>query len=264
MTIPKTHVEIAQRILIAAGYPITADGIPGPRTASAAASYASKTPAGKMTPARWVALVLQVAANLSDKVPHKIAEDGYYGPTTADAAYRLAGETFARPDEPTIGFPGSPSVRCWTPSDAQMSRKFGQPGSGQIIVDLPYPMRLAWDLNTTVSRASMHAEFQKPLTSALETIRDYYGLDRIRELRLDLFGGILNVRKKRGGSTWSAHAWGTAIDLDPDRNRLAWKRDRASFARPEYRVMREAFTAAGLMSLGTCYDFDWMHFQLNP
>ena len=102
------------------------------------------------------------------------------------------------------------------------------------------------------------------LIAALETTRDHYGLEGITELGLDLYGGCLNVRKKRGGSTWSAHAWGTAFDLDPDRNQLAWKRDRAEFAKAIYDPFHKAFADEGWMSLGTCYDFDWMHKQRNP
>jgi hypothetical protein len=39
----------------------------------------------------------------------------------------------------------------------------------------------------------------------------------------------------RGGSAWSIHSWGAAVDLDPDINQLKWSKPKATFSRPEYR-----------------------------
>jgi len=257
-------VKLAQRILNESfASRLVVDGIFGPKSIRAASDWAGlPRPAGTMTPARWVARVIQRAANQSEFVPHKVLEDAFWGPVTEDAAYRLLGEKFDRPDKPSDT--PTAEVRCWTPTDQQMIRKFGNPGSNQIVSLLPYPMKLAWDTRTVIVRASMHRLAVAPITAALESIRDAYGMERIHALRLDLFGGILNVRKKRGGKTWSSHAWGTAIDLDPDHNRLAWKSDRAAFAGNQYEQLRDAFRDAGMMSLGECYDFDWMHWQVNP
>lgn len=266
MTPKRDHVRLAQSILntrIKAG--LTVDGLWGRVSVAAARKFVGHIRVNRaMTNVRWLALTLQHAANLSDLVPHKILEDGWYGPATEDAAYRMMGHTFVRPDEPAVPSDDVVRPRCWYPSDRQMIAKYGQPGSGQVVHALPFPMVLAWDLRTTVRRASMHRLFVGPYTGALEEVRDIYGIEKIKELHIDRFGGILNVRKKRGGSTWSAHAWGTAADHDPDRNRLAWKKNRAAFARPEYAPMRLAFQRAGLMSLGECADIDWMHWQLNP
>ncbi len=83
----------------------------------------------------------------------------------------------------------------------------------------------------------------------------------MQRLRLDLFGGCLNVRKMRGGSSYSMHSWGIAVDLDPIRNKFRWDSRRASFARKEYLPFWEIVENHGATSLGLERDFDWMHFQ---
>lgn len=218
---------------------------------------------GLMTPYRWIALVIQYTANRSDKVPHDIKEDAWYGPATEDAAYRLLGGEHVgwRPDDKNIVVK---RPKCWNPTDKQMIDCFGQPGTNLTIVTLPYKMRLAWDLTSVVTRATCHKKFADPLCSSLEDILKAYGYEEIVRLRLDRTGGIYNKRKKRGGNTWSAHAFAVAIDLDPDNNKLKWGKEKASFSKDEYKPMRDAFANNGLMSLGVCYDFDWMHQQLNP
>jgi len=86
-------------------------------------------------------------------------------------------------------------------------------------------------------------------------------LEKIKELRLDLFGGCLNVRKMRGGSSWSMHSWGIAVDLDPDKNQLTWGKDRASFAKSEYDPFWKIVADEGWTSLGKAENRDWMHFE---
>lgn len=253
------HIRLAQRII-----GTTDDGDFGKNSIKAAQKHlGSWVYKGDPTPSRYVAAIIQRASaktNINSGVP-----DAYWGIVTEDAAYRMLGHTFDRPDEKQNNSSRDSSpVRCWTPSDTQMNAKYGSVGSNQVLVTLPYAMKLAWDTDTKVTRMSCHKFAAEPMVEALTSIRSHYGLEAIEELRLNLFGGCLNVRKKRGGSTWSAHAWGTAIDLDPERNALAWKKDRASFARPEYAGLRKAFADVGMMHLGTCYDFDHMHWQLNP
>jgi hypothetical protein len=160
--------------------------------------------------------------------------------------------------------PKQPKVKCWKPTDRENLDHYGQPGSGQELFTLPYACRLSWDHGTTVRRASMHRLVGPRAQMALEQVAREYTADDRRDLGLDLFGGCLNVRKKRGGSTWSMHAFGAALDWDPDRNPLRATGHTASFATAFYKPWLQAWTDAGFMSLGSCYDFDWMHFQLNP
>ena len=65
----------------------------------------------------------------------------------------------------------------------------------------------------------------------------------------------------RGGSAWSVHTWGAALDFDPENNQLRWNRSRARFARPEYERWWRFWEEEGFVSLGRARDFDWMHVQ---
>jgi D-alanyl-D-alanine carboxypeptidase len=152
-------------------------------------------------------------------------------------------------------------------TSAQFKAKFGTPnetGKGYLVtIDLPYPMRIAWDVKTSVKKISCHQAIAQPLKAVFNEILEVYGYPKIKELGIDLFGGCFNFRKMRGGSSFSVHAWGLAIDLDPERNKLEETSRTARFARPEYKAMIDIFYKHGFVSLGREKNYDWMHFQLE-
>ena len=142
---------------------------------------------------------------------------------------------------------------------SSMVTYYGPVGENQTKLILPYPMRLSWDLNYTVKRITCHNKVADSLVKCLTKIYDLYDRDFkiIQSKGLDLFGGCLNVRKIRGGNSWSIHSWGTAIDLDPVNNKLKWGRDKAKM--PEEVI--DIFVDEGWVSLGRSKNFDYMHFQ---
>lgn len=140
---------------------------------------------------------------------------------------------------------------------------YGEVGTRQTTLVLPYPMRIAWEPDKTVSKISCHECCAAAFGRIFQRTFDHYGLESIKRLGLDLYGGCLNVRKMRGGSEWSKHAWGCAIDIDPDRNQLKWGRDRASLARPEYEPFWQIVESEGGYSLGRKENRDWMHFEFT-
>jgi hypothetical protein len=113
----------------------------------------------------------------------------------------------------------------------------------------------------SISHISCHTKVADSLEAVLANVHAHYGDAELKRLRLNLFGGCFNPRKKRGGSSWSTHAWAVAIDWDPSRNQLQWGRDRASLSRPEYTFWWRAWEAEGWVSLGRSRNYDWMHIQ---
>jgi hypothetical protein len=148
---------------------------------------------------------------------------------------------------------------------AQAIAKYGQPneaGTYLKTINLPYPMRIAWDTKTKVTRMRCHKLVADAFLNVFKELLAVYGYERIVELGIDLYGGCFNYRKMRGGSSWSKHAFGIAIDLDPARNTLKETSKTARFARPEYAPMIEIFYKHGFISLGKEQNRDFMHFEI--
>lgn len=152
-------------------------------------------------------------------------------------------------------------------TDEQIISKYGKPnktGKGYLTkITLPYPMYLNWSTSTYIKSFECHKLIAEPLKRVFEDILAHYGLNKIKQLQLDDFGGCFNYRVMRGGNKLSRHSWAIAIDLDPDRNLLKENKKTARFARPEYKPMIDIFYKHGFINYGVEYDFDWMHFEIS-
>lgn len=128
-------------------------------------------------------------------------------------------------------------------------------------IRLPYPMRLAWDRGRFITSASVHFMIAEILESILQRILEHYGIDKIRILGLDIFGGIFNYRPVEGGKDLSIHSWGAAIDMHPEKNQMNQTSKTALFAQPEYDALHKIFEEHDFINLGKTYGIDWMHFE---
>lgn len=147
------------------------------------------------------------------------------------------------------------------PHQRDVDTFFGPKGMNQVRIVLPYQMKIAWEPKTKVNSIVCHKLVAPSIVRCLTAVKEHYSEEAIKRLGLDLYGGCLNVRKVRGGNTWSMHSWGIALDFDPDRNQFRWKGDKARLAKEDARAFWEIWEAEGWVSLGRLADYDWMHVQ---
>lgn len=147
-------------------------------------------------------------------------------------------------------------------SQTEMEKYFGKAnpqGSYLVMIDLPYTMY--YD-KQAVNKMRCHKKVAQAFLNVFNDLLKTYGVAKLNELEITDFGGCFNYRLMRGSNTkLSAHAWGTAIDLDANRNTLKETSATARFARPEYKAMIDIFEKHGFASLGRLKNYDFMHFQ---
>jgi len=190
--------------------------------------------------------------------------DGHWGPQTEAAYTTMVYRKLYSVSEPTWRPEDRLVLDTW-PSYANnedaVNAFYGQPGTNLKKLVPPYAHFLSWDPGKRVTGISCNTKVHDSLGRVLTKVLGIYGASVIERLRLDQFGGCFNKRLMRGGTRWSTHSWGIALDYDPNNNRLKWGADKASFSRPEYQPWWECWEEEGWVSLGRSKNFDWMHVQ---
>jgi len=176
-------------------------------------------------------------------------------------------ETWRDKNDPTAApvkviVPAAPVKTRWPlQNESAMNAFFGARGTNQVRFTFPFPMRIAWEPERSVTSCEVNRLVLASEQRIWKRVLDFYGYDQIKKLRLDMYGGMLNVRKMRGGSAWSIHSWGCARDVDPDRNQLNMRRADASLDDEPYKFYWQCVYDEGAIGLGPERDYDWMHYQ---
>lgn len=147
------------------------------------------------------------------------------------------------------------------PNQAGVPTFYGAVGTGQVQIEVPYDMWLAWDRSVRLRKMTLHGKVAMSALNVLEHVASTYSAEERKSLGIDLFAGSLNVRRMRGGSAYSMHSWGIAIDFDSARNQLTWGRPQARLSHMDADPFWRLWEAAGWTSLGRARNFDWMHVQ---
>lgn len=155
----------------------------------------------------------------------------------------------------------APVPKTLWPRQRDVPSFFGAVGTNQTVITCPWQMQLAWDAKVKTNRITLHQKVAPSAQRALNKIFDHYGEEGVRKLGLHRFGGSLNVRKVRGGNSWSMHSWGIAIDWDPDNNEMRTNHTKARLAKEDAVAFWDIWESEGWVSLGRERDFDWMHVQ---
>lgn len=178
-----------------------------------------------------------------------VEADGVVGPVTLKAiAEKLGVEAV-----PERVWPRQVEVRKGT-------SVFGRAGDESNLVNIKPPYPVYYE-GREVKTLRVHKLIADAVLEAMGEILRVYGPTRIRELRLDQYGGSYNYRKTSSGGGLSMHAWGIALDWCPDTNTYGMTHRSASLARPECEAFWEAWERVGAVSLGREQDYDWMHVQ---
>lgn len=182
--------------------------------------------------------------------------DGIPGKYTQQALWPVLPER----DAPAEGTGNKFAV--W-PRQRDVRTFYGDMGDNLVRLELPYTMRLAWMKTTRIHSFLIHARVHDSAKRCLDRMVAELGMNLIRDLGLDLFGGCIAdpPRRMRGGSSWSMHSWAIAIDFDPARNQLKWNHNLARLAQPDAEPFWKIWEDEGWVSLGRTRDLDWMHVQ---
>ena len=151
------------------------------------------------------------------------------------------------------------------PTQSQCDSFYGRPG-GEIKARLatkrlPFPLRIDYALSQNRTTATLHRLVIDRYVGALEAVRDHYGYDALRDLGIDRFGGDYNHRKMRGGSRWSMHAYGIAVDHYAAPNGLTTRCPQALFCGGAYKPFLDIMEAHGMLPAIRLWGADAMHFQ---
>lgn len=174
-----------------------------------------------------------------------VTPDGFWGPKS-QAACRAYLRALMPKNNP------------WPSSDQSSLRAFyGAPGDESQLVRIEFPYPMLYD-GKSVTSTRVHKQCAASLLRVLTAISGRMkDASHIRDEAED-FGGVFNFRLKRGGSSYSLHAYGAAIDLDADDNsfRASWPMQ----SDMPLEIMEE-FAREGWVSGGAFWGFDSMHFE---
>lgn len=174
-----------------------------------------------------------------------VEADGFWGPKSISACKQHLKNLMPK-DNP------------WPKSDQSSLREFyGIPGDEDNLVTITFPYPMFYGGKPS-SKTRVHKKCADSLLRVLNGIKDLIATNPSIKSDAEDYGGCFNFRLKRGGSTYSLHAWGAAIDLDDDDN--TFKDGWPMKADMPLEIMEE-FAKEGWVSAGAFWGYDAMHFQ---
>lgn len=169
-----------------------------------------------------------------------VEPDGFFGPKSIAATQKHLRALMAKAGHRPL--PNAGDLRLY----------FGEPGDESNLVNLPVQgVKYAGKAVKTIRCNKRCAE---SLSSILLELAD------AAPWLLERYDGCFNFRPMRGGTAWSLHAYGAAIDFDAanNGNHTHWP---ARATMPF--VVMEIFARHGWLSAGAFWNRDAMHHQMS-
>lgn len=174
-----------------------------------------------------------------------VPADGFWGPASIAACKRHLRALMPTPNP-------------WPESDQASLRAFyGAPGDESRLVTIEFPYPVFYD-GKRVTKTRVNQKCADSLLRVLTMIGQSYGQQRGVMEEAEDYGGVFNFRMKRGGSSYSLHAYGAAIDLDADDNTF---RDSWPMRADMPLEIMECFAREGWKSAGAFWGYDAMHHE---
>lgn len=185
MEFTQKHIRIIQRGLNEFNDArLTVDGIKGPNTLRACRQV--NIISGWWPEERLLTGAIQYICEKSGIDAGPV--DGWWGPQTDHGYEQLAAyfETGTVPPPWRDETPPAETDSQWPVQTQEALEAFyGPMGENQVRLQLPYPMKLAWDPEVEITRFQCHEKVQAPMEAALQEVLDHYGMEQVRSLRLD-------------------------------------------------------------------------------
>lgn len=168
-----------------------------------------------------------------------VEPDGFWGPISTRAAQQHLRALM-------------PAQVPWPKPDLQSLTSFyGTPAIEENLVTLGISGLLRFE-GRPISGVRCHRKVADSLSRAIVAA---YNVDAET---ISVYDGCYNPRRMRGGTSWSLHAWGAAVDFNAEYNgnHVHWP----VAAQMPFGVM-EAFAREGWLAAGAFWSRDAMHFQ---
>ena len=274
------NIKDAQRLLLATGYyKGGADGYNGELTMKAVAvierTQAKQYPSSSIRKF-WGNNRRLMAAGQAILNAYKFdagAIDGIVGHNTTEAFRawdfkNITGQKESVRRKALSGYKPPRAGRSIIPRQKDVEIYYGKAGknSGTVrhqltTIRLPFMLRIDYNLRQSTNKITVHKKAAPSLKAALLEVHAHYGIAKMRELGIDRFAGGYNPRKMRGGSKWSMHAYGCAVDFYAKPNGLRMSCPQALFCRPEYKPFLDIMEKHGWFPALRLWGKDAMHFQ---
>ncbi len=254
-----------QSVLTSAGFqPGPIDGKTGPKTQAAIQAAANLFRLAGYSSKRLPLAVVQACLN---QLGHEAGVvDGWWGHNTANALEAFLHKFNTGQDLVIERAPvGLPDADINIPHQGDVAGLYGRPGpdiAGQLeLITLPFKLRIDWNLRQQTNKIRVHELAAPSLKMALIAVHGHYGPDEMKRLGIDRYAGAYNHRKMRGGSKWSMHAYGCAIDFFAAPNGLRARCPKALFCGPKYKPFLDIMEGHGWLPALRLWGADAMHFQ---